>query len=86
MTVAELKLQLEFLPDDMKVIVQKDAEGNDYSPCEGVDSEAVYVPETEWYGKAYSLTGNSEDAGMTSKEWKELKKNNKRVLIIYPVN
>jgi len=86
MTVAELKLQIQFLPDDMEVILQKDGEGNDYSPCAGADSESIYVPETTWCGKAYHLSWNSEDAGMTSTEWRQLKKDNKRSLILYPVN
>ena len=86
MKVAELKLQLQFLPDDMEVILQKDGEGNDYSPCAGADSESIYVPETDWYGKAYHLSWNSTDVCMTSTEWRQLKKDNKRSLILYPVN
>ena len=69
MTVKELKEQIENLPDDMEVILQKDAEGNGYSPLSDVDSNCVYIPETTWYGGMYSLDWTADYACMTDEEW-----------------
>ncbi len=38
MTVKELKKAIKDLPDDMECILQKDAEGNGYSPLSDVES------------------------------------------------
>ncbi len=55
MTVKELIEQLSILPQDLQVILQKDAEGNGYSPLSGVDSECQYVPDNTWSGEVYSV-------------------------------
>jgi hypothetical protein len=49
MNVKELKLALAGLPDDMEIILQKDGEGNDYSPLAETDTNAIYIPNTSWY-------------------------------------
>jgi hypothetical protein len=36
MTVKQLKEALETLPDDMQVVMSKDAEGNDFSPVDEI--------------------------------------------------
>lgn len=48
MTVKELKEAIAELPDDMEVILQKDGEGNGYSPLSGADPNAVYIPNNVW--------------------------------------
>lgn len=50
MTVKDLKLAIENLPDDMEVILQKDAESNEYSPLESYDTELTYIPKNTWSG------------------------------------
>ena len=85
MTIRELKEAIKDLPDEMEVIIQKDAEGNDYSPLYDVDSNAVYVPEAPWYGVAFSLGDSAEDGCMTEEEWEEIKKKPKS-LILFPIN
>lgn len=94
MKVIDLKCILEELPDDMEIILQKDGEGNSYSPCAGADSNVIYMPaitiyndiqHVEWYGDAYSLDRNAEDHMLTQQQWQEIKKQPK-VLILYPVN
>ena len=42
----------DHLPDDTLVALQKDAEGNGYSPLEDV-MYAVYVHDSTWYGDVY---------------------------------
>ena len=85
MTVKELKKSIENLPDDMQVIVQKDAEGNGYSPLQGADYDAVYVPETTCFGDVYSLNGSHDQVGMSDDEWGVIKSKPK-ALILYPIN
>jgi len=85
MNVKELKESIKNLPDDMEVILQKDSEGNGYSPLYRVDPEAIYVPETTWYGDVYFLEWTAEDNCMEEEYWEELKKK-PRSLILSPVN
>ena len=86
MNVKELKEIIANLPDDMEVILQKDGEGNGYSPLSGGDSNAIYIPETTWYGDVYEFTWSSDDAGLDDEEWEDIKKNTPKALILYPVN
>ncbi len=85
MTVKELKKALKNLPDGMEIILQKDAEGNGYSPLSYIDSDAVYIPETTWHGDVYSMKWTADDACMTEEKWKEIKLK-PRALILAPVN
>lgn len=85
MTVKELKAELENLPDDMEVVLQKDSEGNGYSPLAGADPEAIYVPDSTWSGSAYDGNWSAEDAGQDEDDWKEMK-SKPRTLILFPVN
>ena len=85
MTVKELKEAIANLPDEMVVVLQKDSEGNGYSPLSDVDPDAVYIPKTTWSGDTYSMDWSADDADMTDEEWEEL--NSKpRALILCPVN
>jgi hypothetical protein len=52
MTVKELLEKLKHADPDALVVLQKDAEGNGYSPLEGAD-EAHYKAETSWAGEVY---------------------------------
>jgi len=85
MTVKDLKAAIKDLPDDMEVILQKDSEGNGYSPLADVDPDAVYVPDTTYSGEVYDTKWSAYDAGMDDEEWKEIKAK-PRALILYPVN
>lgn len=85
MTVKELKDQINDLPDEMEVILEKDAEGNGYSPLSYVQPEAVYVPKTTYYGEAYELGWSAEVAEVTEEQWEEIKKR-PRALVLCPVN
>jgi hypothetical protein len=85
MNVRELKEVIANLPDDMEVVLQKDREGNGYSPLEGADSNAVYIPDSTWSGDVYDMNWTANDACMTNEEWEEIK-TLPRTLILYPVN
>jgi hypothetical protein len=85
MTVKELKDAIANLPDNMEVIVQKDAEGNDFSPLSGVDPDVVYEPESTWSGYIYDPNMSADDAGFSEEEWEEIKLREK-ALVLYPIN
>lgn len=85
MTVKELKEAIANLPDEMEVVLQKDAEGNGYSPLEDVDPNAVYIPNSTWSGDVYSMGWTAGDACVTEGEWEEIKAK-PRTLILAPVN
>ncbi len=85
MKVKQLRKILEELPDDTEVILQKDSEGNGYSPLAGADGNAVYVSETTWSGEVYSVDESAEDMCMDEEEWAALRKK-PRCLVLYPIN
>ncbi len=85
MTVKELKNLIKGLPDEMNVVLQKDSEGNGYSPLSGGDSNAVYIADSTWSGDVYDMKWSADDACMDDEEWAEIK-SKPRSLILYPVN
>lgn len=85
MNVKDLKELIKNLPDDMEVILQKDSEGNGYSPLDDVDSNCVYIAESTWSGDVISLDWTAEEACMTDEEWAETQTKTKS-LVLSPVN
>ena len=73
------------LPDDMEVILQKDSEGNGYSPLCDVDTDAVYIPDSTWSGAVYNMSWSAYDACMDEEDWENIKAK-PRALILYPIN
>lgn len=86
MTVQQLRDALKDLPDDMEVILQKDGEGNGYSPLSDVDAEAIYVAESTWSGDVYSTNWTADEATFEPAEWEAFKRDNPRACILAPVN
>lgn len=85
MKVKELIAELSAMDPESEVILQKDAEGNGYSPLSGADGEAVYVADNTWSGEVYSLEYSADDNCMDEDEWEKLKAGPKCV-VLYPVN
>ena len=85
MNIKELKEAIKDLPNDMEIILQKDAEGNGYSPLRGADPDSVYIAETTWSGEVYSMGWSADDAAMSDEEWAAIK-SKVRALILFPVN
>lgn len=53
MTLAEFRKALDGFPDDFRVILSKDAEGNGFSPLSQVDGPMTYEEESSWSGEVY---------------------------------
>jgi hypothetical protein len=85
MTVKDLIEALQSMPPDAQVILQKDGEGNGYSPLAGVDGEAVYIPDTTWMGDVYSTSWTASDAAMDQDEWDDILKQ-PRCVVLAPTN
>lgn len=85
MKVKELLEALAETDPEAEVILQKDAEGNGYSPLEGVASNAVYIPDTIYSGSVYSLDWSADDAAVDEDEWNTIKAK-PRCAVLFPVN
>jgi len=57
MTVGELKKALDGIDEDRIVILQKDSEGNGFSPLDSLDDNATYEtdPDSGWSGGEVAL-------------------------------
>ena len=85
MKVKDLIVDLLVADPEAEVILQRDAEGNGYSPLRGADMNAVYVPENTWSGSVYSLTWSANDACMSEQEWAAVTAG-PRCVVLHPVN
>jgi hypothetical protein len=84
MKVKELIEELQKLNGESEVVLQRDAEGNGYSPLCGVDGESIYVPDSTWSGQVYPVE-NIEDYVEEPEDIKEILKNDKCV-VLWPIN
>jgi hypothetical protein len=85
MKVRELIAELSKWAPDTEVILQKDGEGNRYSPLYCVDGNAVYVAESTWSGEVYSTDNSADDNCMDEAEWAKLLEG-PRCVVLAPVN
>lgn len=59
-TVGELKAWLANLPDQLPIILSKDAEGNDFSPlCDR--NQGWYIPTSPWSGESWAADDDADD-------------------------
>ena len=85
MKVKELLEALAGVDLEAEVILQKDAEGNGYSPLHVADPDAVYVPDSAYSGDVYSMEWSADDACKTEEEWDTIKAM-PRCVVLAPVN
>lgn len=86
MIVKELIELLQTMPEDSIVIMQKDSEGNGYSPLSSVDADTIYAAETTWYGEVYSTNWTAKDTGMDDEEWEDFKERTPKCVVLEPIN
>jgi len=72
MKVRELINKLLKENPDADVIIQKDSEGNGYSPLRDVDGKCVYIPETDYSGTVYDTRWTAYDANMEEYVWQRV--------------
>lgn len=85
MTVKELIEELRTMPQDAQVILQKDSEGNGYSPLAVVDGDAVYIADTTYSGDVYDCNWTAEEALMPEPAWAAMLAQ-PRCVVLAPVN
>ena len=83
MNIKKLKEIIANLPDEMEVVLQKDSEGNRFSPLLNTNPNSIYIPNNTYSGTVYSTEWTADDADMTEEEWEELK-SKPRVLTLTP--
>lgn len=71
--------------DECEVVLQKDSEGNGYSPLAAVDDGGVYIPESTYSGYGYDMNWTAYEAGMEEDEWAKAIVRN-RAIILAPTN
>jgi hypothetical protein len=88
MTIGKLKEQIKDIPDDMEIILQKNAEGNGYETIAGVHTECFYVKGSSgWDAQLYDPNWSADDAGFDDEvEWEEFKIEHEsgKVALIFP--
>lgn len=82
MKVKKLIEALSECDPNSEVILQKDPEGNGYSPLEGADNEAICVEDGREY-QVYDTKWSAGDACMDEAEWKQLMRR-KRCVVLFP--
>ena len=82
MKIEELIKILSGMAPERDVILQRDPEGNGYSPIKGADDEAVYTDDFDVYATDWSAS----DACMSEKEWEIFKKKNKKCVVLHPMD
>jgi len=87
MKVSELIEQLQKLNPDALVVLQKDSEGNGYSPLAGAEG-AIYIAESSYSGDVLTPSWSAEAAGIDNeKEWESIKKDpSKQCVVFWPIN
>ena len=87
MKVKDLMAELAKCDPEAELIVQKDAEGNGYSPLSGIDHECVYMPECDWYGDVISTKWSPEECcmGHDPDHYDEIMAM-PRCVVLYPIN
>lgn len=76
MKVKDLIKQLSELPQDYEVVMSKDGEGNDFSPCADAAGPYMYEPDSTWSGQVWSEEARAEDG-------EEFKPN---AVVLWPTN
>lgn len=92
MTVGELIDFLATQPRDRKVVLEKDAEGNGYSPLSTAD-EGLYVADSTYSGEMHPTPENvarwvAEGHGQAGDwgDWSDDDEGVERVIVLGPVN
>lgn len=84
MNVKELIDFLLGYDPETEIILQKDAEGNGYSPLAGADA-GIYVADSTYSGDFYDPAWTASDCCMEEDEHRELMAK-PRSIVLFPVN
>lgn len=85
MKVIELKAIIENLPDDLEIVMSKDAEGNGFSPlaAHSHPDDVKYCPESTWSGEIINVEDIENDI---AEGWEHNMDDYIDALILWPTN
>lgn len=86
-TVRDLRERLVGLPDDLPVILEKDAEGNGYSPLASISYPHYFQEESSWSG--YLLDSKEDfvsDPDDPTDTYEDYIKDSVKCVVLGPVN
>lgn len=86
MTVAELIAELQTMDPTRVVVLQKDAEGNGYSPLQGADDNAAYGAHSTWTGDVGRQTLSDDDRSNGYDDGDLAPAGAVPCVVLYPVN
>lgn len=90
MKVKDLIEELSKMNPEHEVIMQKDSEGNGYSPLHNLFDNSVYVPDSNWSGCIYVDELNSELIGQGFSEEDlcpdDERENGQKCVVLAPTN
>lgn len=81
----EFVQSLEGLPDETPVILQKDPEGNGYSPLDGAGG-GMYLAETTWSGEMYPTDAEIGDSETRYTDEDRAPTGAVPAIVLWPVN
>jgi hypothetical protein len=82
--IRELQALEKFNPD-MEVFLQKDPEGNGYSPLQGVDGDVIVRYDShEGDYQIYDTNWTPDEACMELEEWEQFLGDNMTSVVLYP--
>lgn len=85
MLVKDLMEVLQELDPDTQIILQKDGEGNGYSPLAAYGM-GYYVADSTYSGYVYDEDWTPDDCDLSQDEWEEMRTENPRALVLAPTN
>lgn len=86
MKVSELIALLDKFNPNAQVILQKDAEGNGYSPLSDVD-DGLYNATSTWSGDFYPFQFSADENGFEDHEWAQMREDDTlQAVVLAPIN
>jgi hypothetical protein len=67
---------------EKEIIIQRDSEGNGFSPLDGADDQCIY---SELGMEVYDINWSANQVHMEEEVWKQFKKNNIPCIVLYPL-
>lgn len=83
MNVKELKEAIMNLPDDMKIYMSRDEEGNNFNELYEVNTNNIVIDDGRRNIDVYDPDWTADDCLLDEEYWEELKKN-PRSIVLWP--
>lgn len=85
MKIKQLMEELALLDPESEVVMFRRSSDNGFSPLYSLGRDYVYVPDSTYSGEAYNTRWSADDACKDEEEWESIK-NQRRCVVLFPVN